>query len=623
MSRCACSSHEQVGRLTIGGMARRVDPDAAADVMRAAGLEPLEPYPGRHVGWLCECIACGAEVSPRYGNVVVRGKGCLICSGNFADPDRAVRELRQAGATPLEPYPGANKNWRSRCDTCQKEISPRITHIRSGKSACGYCAGQRLDPDEALALVRSRELTPLEPYPGKNDLPWKCTCERCGRQVSPSYASMRRGSSCGFCSGNRADSSEAEAMMREAGFEPLAPYPGDRPWRCTCLQCGRESSPWPGSVRRGSRCAYCSRNRIDPAEAARTMREAGLEPHGPYLGATVPWHCTCKTCGRDVFPYYTSVASNGSRCGYCSGNRVDVEAATATMRECGLEPLEPYVNASTPWRSLCLKCGNEVAPRWSSVQQGHGCFQCAGVVIGAKRRRSDREAAQLMDLAGATPLETYPGGHKAWKCRCHVCGRTCTPMLSNVLRGQGPCKRCGVVARAASKRHPEAAARAVMVEAGLEPLEEYPGSNHPWKCRCVTCDREVKPRYLSVVRGGGCAHCAKYGFDPTASALIYLIENEDLEAVKVGIAGTDRVYDRVQIHAAHGWSLIGKWETSSGYMAMSVEDVILKFWRDDLELPIAADPNEMPQGGWTETAPLLQTDIAATISLLELALSER
>ena len=92
-------------------MARRVDPDAAAEVMRAAGLEPLEPYPGRHVGWHCECTASGAEVTPRYGNVAVRGKGCVACSGNFADPERAARELRNAGATPLEPYPGANKNW--------------------------------------------------------------------------------------------------------------------------------------------------------------------------------------------------------------------------------------------------------------------------------------------------------------------------------------------------------------------------------------------------------------------------------------------------------------------------------------------------------------------------------
>ena len=603
-------------------MARRVDPDAAAEVMRAAGLEPLEPYPGRHVRWRCKCTACGTEVTPRYGNVAVRGKGCLACSGNFSDPERAARELRDAGATPLEPYPGANKNWRSRCNTCEREVRPRMTHIRSGKSACGYCAGQRIDPVEALALAKSRELTPLEPYPGKNDRPWKCVCDRCGRHVSPSYARMRRGSSCGFCSGNRADPSEAEAMMRDAGFEPLIPYPGDRPWPSTCAACGRESAPWPGSVRLGSRCAYCSRNRVDPVDAATTMRDAGLEPHGPYPGATSPWHCTCTNCGRDIYPHYSSVANGGTRCAYCSRNRVDAEEAAATMRERGLEPLESYVNANTPWRSRCVTCGNEVAPRWSNVQQGRGCFRCAGVVIGEKKRRSEDEVTELMELAGATPLERCPGTNKAWKCRCHVCGRTCSPMLSNVLRGQGPCRRCGVVARAASKRHPDAAARAVMIEAGLQPLEEYPGSNEPWKCRCATCNREVKPRYLSVVRGGGCAHCAKYGFDPTAPALIYLIENEDLEAVKVGITGTDRIYDRVQIHVANGWSLIGKWETGSGYTAMSVEELILRFWREDLELPIAADPDEMPQGGWTETAPLQQTDLEATIRLLELALSE-
>ncbi len=41
-----------------------------------------------------------------------------------------------------------------------------------------------------------------------------------------------------------------------------------------------------------------------------------------------------------------------------------------------------------------------------------------------------------------------------------------------------------------------------MRAAGAEPLLPYPGAQVPWLCRCLTCDREITPRYDNVVRGG-------------------------------------------------------------------------------------------------------------------------
>jgi len=47
-------------------------------------------------------------------------------------------------------------------------------------------------------------------------------------------------------------------------------------------------------------------------------------------------------------------------------------------------------------------------------------------------------------------------------------------------------------------RIPDAEARQVMLDAGLEPLEPYPGSHSQWKCRCLVCGAEVRPHYSSV-----------------------------------------------------------------------------------------------------------------------------
>lgn len=58
---------------------KKLDPEVAADLMRTAGLEPLEAYPGANTPWRCQCVRCGTEVTPRYANVYTTGKGCVPC----------------------------------------------------------------------------------------------------------------------------------------------------------------------------------------------------------------------------------------------------------------------------------------------------------------------------------------------------------------------------------------------------------------------------------------------------------------------------------------------------------------------------------------------------------------
>lgn len=51
---------------------------------------------------------------------------------------------------------------------------------------------------------------------------------------------------------------------------------------------------------------------------------------------------------------------------------------------------------------------------------------------------------------------------------------------------------------------------ALMLEAGVRPLEPYPGAKVGWKVECMTCGSEGRPWYSSVKNGtGGCNVCAK------------------------------------------------------------------------------------------------------------------
>ena len=208
--------------------------------------------------------------------------------------------------------------------------------------------------------------------------------------------------------------------MRLAGVEPAEPYIGSEvPWRCRCLTCGREVTPRLGNVRAGhGACAYCAGRAVDPDEAAAVMRAAGLEPAGPYPGAARPWPCRCMVCGRESRPRYATV-SKGTGCRYCAVDRaaqalrLDPEAAAGTMRDAGLEPLETYPGAGAPWRCRCTSCGREVTPRYDDVRGGHrGCKWCAWQATAASLRMDHETAAVTMIERDLEPLEPYPGSSR-------------------------------------------------------------------------------------------------------------------------------------------------------------------------------------------------------------------
>lgn len=186
------------------------DADECAAVMRAANLEPLVPYPGRHKAWLCRCLNCGSQVSPHFGKVV-SGGGCRFCAvarntGPRLDDAAAIRLMRDNGVEPLEPFPGAGKPWRCRCVTCGLEGSPVYNNVRRQGGACGHCrisnsAVGRVTAKapQASEAMRAAGFEPLEPYPGRFKR-WRCRCNKCGDNVDLLPSSVYQGGGCPTCS---------------------------------------------------------------------------------------------------------------------------------------------------------------------------------------------------------------------------------------------------------------------------------------------------------------------------------------------------------------------------------------------------------------------------------------
>lgn len=186
-----------------------IRPERAAQQMTERGIKPLEGYEGAWRPWRCECLACGADnITPSYANVVLNGQGgCRHCGGRARVPERqAVAEMLAAGVQPLQDYPGVNERWRSRClaEHCpgpaDRIIYPRLGWVRRGAQACKWCAGVVIDALTAHdIMVNQASLLPQVPYPGVRE-PWKCQCQNCQSIVYPTLSSVTgRGTGCSEC----------------------------------------------------------------------------------------------------------------------------------------------------------------------------------------------------------------------------------------------------------------------------------------------------------------------------------------------------------------------------------------------------------------------------------------
>jgi hypothetical protein len=342
---------------------RFVDSDDAIATMNKGGFRPLEPYPGAGKPWKSECLKCHVVSSPTFANVQ-NGSKCLKCANienglkHRLPEDIAFQQMLAAKLKPLEPFMGTKIPWKSECLKCGKIVTPQLGNIIQGNGGCGYCSGHIVEKAVAVRTMKEAGLTPLEEFKGSGK-PWKCRHDKCGKTVKPSYASIRRGQggckSCGSIEGgkkNQLPLEEVITTMRNANYLPLESYiKADVPWKCECLKCHKVVFPTLSNVKSGnSKCIYCSKMKVDPADAVALMRKFGFEPLEPYIDSKKKWKCLHLKCGKIVNPLYNTIQNRKGGCSYCAEYGLKFD-----------EPAYVYIMEHQDYQSIKVGISNDEA----------------------------------------------------------------------------------------------------------------------------------------------------------------------------------------------------------------------------------------------------------------------
>jgi hypothetical protein len=427
---------------------------------------------------------------------------------------------------------------------------------------------------------------------------------------------------------NRLDPKVAEKVMLKAGFKPLEPYKSALSnWKCLHLSCGETVFPRYNSIQQGrGGCLTCghligkTKTRLSKSELNSRLKRKQLKLIGEYETVDKPFKIQCLICRKysETTISTLSKKSRGEGCEKCRRQTAGLlpnKVATEEMIKKGLTPLEAYKSYKTPWLCKCKVCKKVKKISRESVRrrsiQFQGCSQCAKKSQDKKRIKDSEEIVlkrfrdKNLKLTGA-----YIKASQAVEVECLTCGHTFETMGLSLTRQKYSCAKC-----AGNYVNPIEAKKFMMLN-GYKPKVEFPGAHTSWKSKHLLCGNDAAPSYTTIKSGnGGCKHCAKYGFQYSKPAYLYLITKPAINSHKIGIANPakSKRSDRLYRFQYHGWQVFKIWNFKTGKVAEQVENLILLELRIKKKIPIYLSKAEMSgQGGHTETMS------ADSITLLEL-----
>lgn len=413
-----------------------------------------------------------------------------------------------------------------------------------------------------------------------------------------------------------------EQVFLKQGLQVLERYVNSRTRiKAKCLGCGKVVQPYYRQIWSGqSGCRDCSSQKfkLSPQEISETLSAINLKLSGLYTNSKTPLRVECEKCGHQ-----SEVILNDIRNGrifICSGcepkksflrksrklTQNELDAAKSVFLDYQFELIGEYQSTKKPVLVKHLSCGIVSERSLNNIKSGAGyCEGCR-----PNQTLTEKEALDVLRNAGFEPIGAYVNSETPWESECQKCKRILTPSIHTIKGKRSGCGYCNKV------RIDPIDAVALMNAAGFIPLEPYRNSKARWKSLHTECGKIVYPQYNSIYNGQGCSECGDT-FSYNQPSYFYVLENDLLQSLKVGISNCKSRDDRIAVHAKKGWKLIHRIDFENGFLAYDFEQTLLNHLRKNLGIPIHLSKSEMPQGGFTETSSVDFISLAELLKLVK------
>ncbi len=419
--------------------------------------------------------------------------------------------------------------------------------------------------------------------------------------------------------GKKLDPRVAKKVMLKAGLKPLEPYKSSMSkWKCLHISCGQIVYPVYSRVKGGQGgCYECGRRQSEKSrrtpekKAIATMLKAGMQPLEPYVNAVSRWKCQCLKCGHIGYPQLNMINSGQGGCRPCSfvktglKSRITEKEALARLKNQKLQLIGRY-----EWTDknelfdvkclICKKTSKTSRTALEKVGRQKGCRTCSRKSASLLQVTEEKHQ-QLLREHNLQAIAKYTGNKDLISVKCLKCMKRKKIRRSFLLQRNKKMQGCMTCA-GARIADPKKIMK-TMKNAKLNPLVPYSGGHKRWKCECLKCGEIVYPEFNSVLSGqGGCIYCAEIGFNYKKPAIVYVISHYQMNSIKIGITNGESKPDRLKQFQKYGWIIHQKYSFKKGIEAFNIEQKVLKWIRNDLNLTQHLSIEQMPKtGGQSET----------------------
>lgn len=340
---------------------------------------------------------------------------------------------------------------------------------------------------------------------------------------------------------------------------------------------------------RKSRCPYCSGNKVLVGfnDLQTKFPEIAQEADG-WDPKSVNWGSGKKLKWKCQIGHFWEASPNsrttgkGTGCPFCSHNRVwvgfnDIATLNPILAKeaFGWNPCDYSTQSGKRLDWKCIQ-GHIWKAKPADRFRGDGCPYCGGkkVMPGFNDLFTTHPEIAL-EADGWDTSQVTMGSNKIQKWICGLGhGWSASPnSRTNMKSGCPYCSNLRVLVgfNDLSTTHPE-----IAVEAdGWNPKQYISSGKQKMQWRCSKAGHVWKQRIGERKLGRGCPSCAVTGFDPNKKAYVYLLRNNSIEVMQIGISGALR--KRLQAHARNGFEIVDIRGPMNGVLAFEIERDIIEY----------------------------------------------